>query len=448
MTVSMLTTRLSWVMTGCGGKLTTCSRRSRSGSSRSTNGVTMFSPACRVRWYRPNRSTMPALAWGTMRTDRLITTTTRMTKTTSRMVATRELMAASLLRPVRGSGGFRVSGLICYVTDRERVEPACGNSVLATGDAPRSARPGGPARLPVLDLQLDAEAPGQVPRGEDLLDRAGREHRAAAQQHGVGEAVGYLFDMVGDQHHHRRLGIAGQLGEPPQQVLAAAQVEPRGRLVEQQQLRVGHQRPGDLHPLALALRQRGELAPDQVRAAERVEYLHRAGDVGGVVFLFPPAQDGVGGGEHQVDDLLPGRDLLGDRGAGPPDPRPQVEDVDLAETLAEDLDGALGGEHQGGCHLKQGGLARPVRSDQDPPLVPVRRPVHVAQQDRRVPPDLDAPQPQHLVGHQAPFLRTRAMDPVARMAAETEPMPPHPRKPSQTDRYMRPASGPSGNLAW
>src|SRR6266568_4600049 len=333
MTVSMLTTRLSWVMTGCGGKLTTCSRRSRSGSSRSTNGVTMFSPACRVRWYRPNRSTMPALAWGTMRTDRLITTTTRMTKTTSRMVATRELMAASLLRPVRGSGGFRVSGLICYVTDRERVEPACGNSVLATGDAPRSARPGGPARLPVLDLQLDAEAPGQVPRGEDLLDRAGREHRAAAQQHGVGEAVGYLFDMVGDQHHHRRLGIAGQLGEPPQQVLAAAQVEPRGRLVEQQQLRVGHQRPGDL--------------------------------------------------------------------------RPQVEDVNLAEALAEDLDGALGGEHQGGGHLEQGGLARPVRPDQDPPLVPVCRPVHVAQQDRRVPADLDAAQPQHLVGHRAPFLRTR-----------------------------------------
>ena len=207
----------------------------------------------------------------------------------------------------------------------------------------------------------------------------------------MGEAVRHLFHVVGDQHHHRRLGVAGQAGEPAQQVLAAAQVQSGGWLVEQQQFRVGHQRPGDLHPLALALGQRGEPAPDQVGAAERVEDLDRPGDVGGVVFLLPPAQDGVGGGQHQVDDLLPRRDLLGDRGAGQPDPRPQVEDVDLAEALAEHLHGALGGKHQGGGHLEQGGLARPVRPDQDPALIPVRGPVHVAQQDRRVPPDLDAP---------------------------------------------------------
>ena len=70
MTVSMPTTRLSLVMTGCGGKLTTCSRRSMSGRSRSMNGTTTLSPACSVRWYRPNRSTMPARACGTIRTDR------------------------------------------------------------------------------------------------------------------------------------------------------------------------------------------------------------------------------------------------------------------------------------------------------------------------------------------------------------------------------------------
>jgi hypothetical protein len=41
-----------------------------------------------------------------------------------------------------------------------------------------------------------------------------------------------------------------------------------------------------------------------------------------------------------------------------------------------------------------------------------------------IPPDFDASQPQHLVGHQAPFLRT---------PAETEPMPQHPPQPSQID---------------
>ena len=130
-----------------------------------------------------------------------------------------------------------------------------------------------------------------------------------------------------------------------------------------------------------------------------VQQLDGAGDVRGVEFLLPPAHDGVGGGEHQVDDLLGRRDLLGHRGAGQPDPGAQIEDVDLAHLLTEDLHRALRGE----CHrrgdLEQGSLARPVGTDEDPALVAVRRPVHVAQQDRRVTPDLDATQPQYLVGH-------------------------------------------------
>src|SRR5271167_2353622 len=163
-----------------------------------------------------------------MRTDLVIATTTRMTKTTSRIVATRELMTASLLRPERGPEASGVSRLIRYVTERERLEPAGGNCAGHRGRTgkPRSACPGGPARLPVLDVQLDAETPRQVSCGEDLLDGSGREHRPPAQQHRVGEAVGHLFDVVRDQHHHRRLGVPGQLGEPPQQVLASPQVEP------------------------------------------------------------------------------------------------------------------------------------------------------------------------------------------------------------------------------
>ena len=273
----------------------------------------------------------------------------------------------------------------------------------------------------MLDLELDAEAPGQVPRGEHLVDRPGRQHRPATQQHGVGEAVRDLFHVVRDQHHHRRLGVVGELGQAAQKVLAAAQVQARGRLVEQQQLGVGHQGPGDLDPLALPLGQGGELAPDQVRAAERVEQFDRAGDVGGVVVLLPPAEDGVGGGEHQVDDLLAGRDLLADGGAGQADPGAQVEDVDLAQLLAEHLDRSLAREQRGRRHLEQGGLARAVRADEDPALVLVRRPVDVAEQDRRVPPDLDPAKPQHLVGHQGP---PSACNPV-----ETEPTSPDPGGP-------------------
>jgi hypothetical protein len=49
MTESMLTTRLSSVITGCGGKETTCSRMSISGRSRSMNGITIVRPASSVR---------------------------------------------------------------------------------------------------------------------------------------------------------------------------------------------------------------------------------------------------------------------------------------------------------------------------------------------------------------------------------------------------------------
>ena len=49
MTVSMFTVRLSAVITGCGGKETTCSRMSIIARTRSTNGISTCGPGCRVR---------------------------------------------------------------------------------------------------------------------------------------------------------------------------------------------------------------------------------------------------------------------------------------------------------------------------------------------------------------------------------------------------------------
>ncbi|GMA84928.1 hypothetical protein GCM10025868_01780 [Angustibacter aerolatus] len=64
---------------------------------------------------------------------------------------------------------------------------------------------------------------------------------------------------------------SARLAEAAHEVLAAAEVEAGGGFVEQHELGVGHQRAGDLHPLALALAQRAEGAVGQVRDAERVE---------------------------------------------------------------------------------------------------------------------------------------------------------------------------------
>ena len=58
------------MITGCGGNETTCSRMSISGRTRSMNGTRMFRPGMSVLWYRPRRSTTPALACGMMRIER------------------------------------------------------------------------------------------------------------------------------------------------------------------------------------------------------------------------------------------------------------------------------------------------------------------------------------------------------------------------------------------
>src|SRR6266540_4826772 len=83
MTVSMFTTRLSSVMTGCGANETTCSRRSILSRMRSTNGTTSVSPGVSVRLYRPRRSTTPARACGMMRTVRASTKSTKSATTAS-----------------------------------------------------------------------------------------------------------------------------------------------------------------------------------------------------------------------------------------------------------------------------------------------------------------------------------------------------------------------------
>src|ERR671919_55958 len=53
MTVSMLMTRLSSVMTGCGGKEKTCSRRAISGLTRAKEGTARARAGSRGRWEGP-----------------------------------------------------------------------------------------------------------------------------------------------------------------------------------------------------------------------------------------------------------------------------------------------------------------------------------------------------------------------------------------------------------
>src|SRR5690606_29872075 len=89
MTVSIDTTRLSEVITGCGGKETTCSRRSTPARTWSTNGMRKWRPAYITVLNLPSRSTMSATACGTIRTARQIAMTTNRASRTRTTVSTR-----------------------------------------------------------------------------------------------------------------------------------------------------------------------------------------------------------------------------------------------------------------------------------------------------------------------------------------------------------------------
>ena len=67
----------------------------------------------------------------------------------------------------------------------------------------------------------------------------------------MGESSGDLLDMVSHEHGRRGGGIGGELGEAADQVLTPAEIEPSGRLIEQEQSRFGEQRASQLDPLSL-----------------------------------------------------------------------------------------------------------------------------------------------------------------------------------------------------
>src|SRR5450759_3397569 len=79
MTVSMLTTRLSDVITGCGGNDTTCSRRSTLARTLSTNGTRKWRPPSRVRENLPSLSMISDVCCWTIRTVLTMTITANTT---------------------------------------------------------------------------------------------------------------------------------------------------------------------------------------------------------------------------------------------------------------------------------------------------------------------------------------------------------------------------------
>ena len=188
------------------------------------------------------------------------------------------------------------------------------------------------------------------------------------------KALRDLLDVMGDQHDRGRVGVGGQVGQPGHQLLAAAEVESGGGFVEQQQLGVGHHRPRDQHPLALAFGQRAVGAFGQMLGAEALEHVDGLLVVDVLVLLAPAAHHRVAGRDDQVAHHLVVGHPLAERRTAQADPGAQFGHVDAAQPLAEHVRGARRRVLHGGGDAQQRRLARPVRSDDHPAFVEFDRP--------------------------------------------------------------------------
>ena len=115
----------------------------------------------------------------------------------------------------------------------------------------RSRTEGEESSAPAFEGDLHVEALRERVGREDVVDRSDPLHPAVAQQQHMVEARRDLVDVMGDEHGCRRRRIRRQPGEPVHEVFTATEIESGGGFVEQQQARVGHQRAGELHALAL-----------------------------------------------------------------------------------------------------------------------------------------------------------------------------------------------------
>ena len=204
-------------------------------------------------------------------------------------------------------------------------------------------------------------------RAEHLADRAVLDDPAPVEHHhAVGDA-GQRAEVVRDDHD-RQAEAVPQLGEQPQDVVPVARVERADRLVAQQQLGLGGQRPGDRDPLPLA-------AGDLARACGRSSAASRPTLARAPVDprLDLPAVEAAADPEPLADDVArrsgpgrasaagPGRPAGRARGGAPCAGRAAAQAGDLG---AVEDDPALPRPDQADHGAGQGGLARAGLADQ------------------------------------------------------------------------------------
>ena len=132
-------------------------------------------------------------------------------------------------------------------------------------------RPSRPSTVSLDQTQLDIERLGQILGSQCVAQRTSGHNLSALEQHDMRNAGRNLLNMMSDKDRRWCVVILSELAEGVDQCLAAGEVQTRCRLVEQQELGIGHQCPSNLHPLTLALAECAERAIRQRINAELAE---------------------------------------------------------------------------------------------------------------------------------------------------------------------------------
>jgi hypothetical protein len=225
----------------------------------------------------------------------------------------------------------------------------------------------------------------------------GDDRAAVDDRDPVGQAVGLVQVLGGEQHR-------GPRGDPRLEHLperdAAARVEPRGGLVEEQHRRPGHQGGGQVEPPPHAAGVGAHQAAGRARQREALEQLGRARPrvPAGQVVEAPDHLQVLEAGQVLVDRRV----LPGQADAGPQGGR-LADDVVAGHARA-----AAVGRQEGGEDAHRRGLARPVGAEQ---------PQHAALGDREVDPAQRLDLAVRLVQALASIARPAAARPAAAGAA-------------------------------
>ena len=175
--------------------------------------------------------------------------------------------------------------------------------------------------------------------------------------------------MVRHQHHWK-LRLSGEVVQRADQSLPCSQIKAGVRLIEQQQFRVGHQRPSDQHAFLLALGHRVESPISEFTSTERVEEILGTGEICILVVVPPGIEErGVLAGDDNFQAVVAlSHQVLG---CGPhiADAFAKITHVRFSERDAEHGHPAAGRKQIGRDHVEQGGFSATVWAEKNPSLV-------------------------------------------------------------------------------